>query len=282
MKLIRHGPPGQERHGLIDERGQPRDLTQALSAEESSALLGQRTLDRIRSMDTTLLPLLASEVRFGPCVADVGKIIAVGLNYRQHAAESGMEAPSEPVLFTKAVSALSGPYDDVIIPANAAKTDWEVELAVVIGTRAKNVSEEASLEHIAGYSIMNDVSERAFQLEGTGQWMKGKSLDTFAPLGPWLVTADEVPEPQKLRLWLSVNDEVVQDSNTSDMLFPVRHLISYISRYMTLLPGDVVATGTPQGVGMGQKPPRYLKDGDVMRLGVEGLGEQRQVVVRRA
>jgi len=210
----------------------------------------------------------------------VGKIIGVGLNYRQHAIESNMSAPAEPVLFTKAVTSLSGPFDDVIIPVNAEKADWEVELAVVIGQPCKNVPESAALDHVAGYAIMNDVSERAFQLDGTGQWLKGKSLDTFAPLGPWLVTADEVPDPQALRLWLSVNDNVVQDSNTSDMLFPVRHLVSYISRYMTLMPGDVIATGTPHGVGMGQQPPRYLDNGDVMRLGVEGLGVQRQRVVR--
>lgn len=281
MKLVRHGPRGQERYGVLDEHGQVRDLSDALGDSDAASVLGPHGLDRLRSLDRASLPIVEGEPRLGPCVATVGKIIGVGLNYRQHAIESGMAAPSEPVLFSKAVTALSGPFDDVVIPANAEKTDWEVELAVVIGQRADNVAESEALDYVAGYAIMNDISERAFQLEGTGQWMKGKSLDGFAPLGPWLVTADEISDPQSLRLWLSVNDQLVQDSTTADMLFPVRHLVSYISRYMTLVPGDVIATGTPQGVGMGQKPPRYLKDGDVMRLGVEGLGEQRQRVVVR-
>lgn len=278
MKLVRHGPRGQERYGVLDEHGQVRDLSGEFGDSSTAAILRPGALDHLRNVEKSALPVVERETRLGPCIADVGKIIGVGLNYRQHAAESGMAAPAEPVLFSKAVTALSGPFDDVVIPANAEKTDWEVELAVIIGQRAKDVPESSALDYVAGYAIMNDISERSFQLEGTGQWMKGKSLDGFAPLGPWFVTADEVPDPQSLRLWLSVNDQILQDSNTSDMLFSVRHLVSYISRYMTLVPGDVIATGTPQGVGMGQRPPRYLKPGDVMRLGIDGLGEQRQAV----
>lgn len=288
MKLVRYGLRGQERYGILDADGQVRDLPSeyvsgneaAGSSADGTSILEPRSMDRLRTLDVSSLPLVDGEPRLGPCVAGVGKVIGVGLNYRQHAIESGMAAPAEPVLFTKAVTSISGPFDDVVIPASSQKADWEVELAVVIGQRCKDVPESRALDHVAGYAILNDVSERAYQLEGTGQWLKGKSLDTFAPFGPWLVTTDEVPDPQRLRLWLSVNDEVMQDSNTADMLFPVRHLVSYISRYMTLLPGDVIATGTPQGVGMGQKPARYLREGDVMRLGVEGLGEQWQRVVR--
>lgn len=285
MKLVRYGPRGQERYGVLDVQGGVRDITSEYGSEDRTAgagasILEPRSLDRLRALDVDSLPLVEGEIRLGPCVAGVGKLIGVGLNYRQHAIESGMAAPTEPVLFTKAITSISGPFDDVVIPASSQKTDWEVELAVVIGQPCKNLPESKALDHVAGYAIMNDVSERAYQLEGTGQWLKGKSLDTFAPFGPWLVTTDEIPDPQNLRLWLSVNDEVMQDSNTSDMLFPVSHLVSYISRYMTLLPGDVIATGTPEGVGMGKEPQRYLREGDVMVLGVEGLGEQRQRVVR--
>ncbi|HZJ10144.1 MAG TPA: fumarylacetoacetate hydrolase family protein [Trueperaceae bacterium] len=276
MKLVRHGPSGQEQHGIVDQDGQLRDLSGRVDAGED--VLDPAMPKRLQGLELASLPVVRSPYRLGPCVAKVGKIIGVGLNYHQHALESGMAAPAEPVLFTKATTALSGPNDDVFLPPYAAKTDWEVELAVIIGRRAKNVPETAAFDYVAGYSTMNDISDRALQLEGTGQWFKGKSLDGFAPLGPWFVTADEVPDPQNLRLWLSVNDEMKQDSSTADMLFPVRHLVSYISRHMTLMPGDIIATGTPQGVGMGHKPPTYLRTGDVMKLSVEGLGVQQQVV----
>lgn len=276
MKLVRYGPVAQERLGIVDEAGKIRDLASELGARGPSHLMD--LMAWVRTLNLESLPSVESSVRLGPCVADVGKVICVGLNYRQHATEAGVPVPDEPVLFSKATSALAGPNDDLSIPQDACKVDWEVELAVVIGRRTKNIAEREAIDHIAGYCIMNDLSERAWQLEGTGQWLKGKSLDGFAPLGPWLVTTDEVPDPQELSLWLSVNGEMMQDSSTRDMVFPVTHLVSYISKYMTLLPGDVIATGTPQGVAMGLKPPRYLRAGDVVRLGIQGLGEQRQLV----
>lgn len=280
MKLVRYGPRSRERSGVIDNDGRIRDLSERLGPDGD--VLGPEGQERVRNLALASLPVVEGTPRLGPCVARVGKIVGVGLNYRRHALEAGAEVPSEPVLFSKAVTALGGPHDDVTLPAHAVKVDWEVELAVVIGQRANDIAEEDAFDVIAGYSIMNDVSDRALQLEGTGQWLKGKSLDGFAPLGPWLVTPDEIPDPQTLPLWLRVNDHLMQDSSTADMVFPVRHLISYISRHMTLVPGDVIATGTPQGVGMGQQPPRYLNEGDVMHLGIEGLGEQRQVVRRSA
>jgi 2-keto-4-pentenoate hydratase/2-oxohepta-3-ene-1,7-dioic acid hydratase in catechol pathway len=225
------------------------------------------------------LPLVAGSPRIGACVAGVGKFICIGLNYSDHAAESGMAVPVEPVVFMKATSAICGPYDDVMIPRGGEKTDWEVELGVVIGKEARYVTEQEALSHVAGYCVVNDVSERAFQLEGTGQWVKGKSADTFGPIGPWLVTTEEVPDPQALNLWLEVDGHRYQNGSTATMVFGVAHLVSYLSRFMSLQPGDIISTGTPPGVGLGQKPPVYLRPGNVIRLGVAGLGEQRQTVV---
>jgi len=277
MKLLRYGPAGQEKPALLDEQGRLRDLSDKLN-DLSGANLDPDRLAALANMDTATLPVVEGTVRLGAPVAGVGKIVAIGLNYADHAAEAGMAAPDEPVIFTKAVTALNGPNDPVVLPKFSTKTDWEVELAIVIGRKAQYVSQGSALDHVAGYTICNDVSERAFQLEGTGQWVKGKSFDTSAPVGPWLVTTDEISDPQNLNIWLEVNGERRQNGNTRTMIFGVGHLISYVSHYMTLLPGDVIATGTPPGVGMGMKPPTYLKPGDVMRLGIEGLGEQRQEV----
>ena len=277
MKLLRYGPPGQEKPGLLDENGRIRDLSDKLNDLEGAALDPER-LSALAKIDTDTLPLVEGTTRLGPPVTGVGKIIAVGINYAAHGEEANMDLPDEPILFSKAVTSLSAANDPVVLPRGSKKADWEVELAVVIGRRAQYVSHAEALSVIAGYSIMNDVSEREYQLERDGQWLKGKSFDTFAPLGPWLVTPDEVPDPQNLNLWLEVNGERRQDGNTADMIFGISHIISTISRYMTLLPGDVIPTGTPPGVGLGRIPPMYLKPGDVMRLGVEGLGEQRQEV----
>jgi len=277
MKLLRYGPAGQEKPALLDEQGRLRDLSDKLN-DFSGANLDPDRLAALANMDTATLPVVEGTVRLGAPVAGVGKIVAIGLNYADHAAEAGMAAPDEPVIFTKAVTALNGPNDPVVLPKFSTKTDWEVELAIVIGRKAQYLSQGSALDHVAGYTICNDVSERAFQLEGTGQWVKGKSFDTSAPVGPWLVTTDEISDPQNLNIWLEVNGERRQNGNTRTMIFGVGHLISYVSHYMTLLPGDVIATGTPPGVGMGMKPPTYLKPGDVMRLGIEGLGEQRQEV----
>jgi len=277
MKLLRYGPAGAERPGLLDATGGLRDLSGHV-ADIDAALLGAE-LDRLRALDPETLPQVTGSPRIGAPVAGVGKIICVGLNYADHAAESNMALPKEPVLFMKATSAICGPFDDVIKPAGATKLDWEVELAVVIGKTARSVSEADALDHVAGYCILNDVSERAHQLEHEGQWVKGKSADTFAPMGPWLVTADEVPDPGVLDIWLEVNGHRYQNSNTRHLIFKVPFLIAYISRFMTLLPGDVISTGTPPGVGLGLKPPVYLSAGDAMRLGVAGLGEQRQTVI---
>lgn len=278
MKLLRFGPAGRERPGLLDEQNHIRDLSGSLADLDGSAL-SPDGLARLRNLDPGSLPLVEGTPRLGPCVGSVGKLICVGLNYAKHAAESGVEPPREPVLFAKATSAIVGPDDDIMLPENSTKMDWEVELGVVIGRRARHVSEAEALSHVAGYCVVNDVSERAAQLEGTGQWTKGKSFDTFGPLGPWLVTADEVPDPQALAVFCDVGGKRYQDSSTADMIFPVSHLVHYISRHMTLMPGDVIATGTPQGVGMGLKPQRFLKAGDTVRLGIAGLGEQNQTVV---
>lgn len=277
MKLLRYGPKGEERPALLDENGRMRDLSDKLNDLDGSNLDPDR-LTALSNIDTDTLPVVEGTMRIGTPVAGVGKIIAIGLNYADHAAEAGMALPDEPVIFTKAVTALNGPNDAVVLPRDSTKGDWEVELAVVIGRKAQYVSEGDAIGHIAGYAVFNDVSERAFQLEGTGQWVKGKSFDTSAPLGPWLVTPDEVPNPQNLNIWLEVNGTRRQNGNTRTMVFGVGHLISYVSRFMTLLPGDVIATGTPPGVGLGLDPPTFLKPGDVMRLGIEGLGEQRQEV----
>ncbi|KQZ28245.1 fumarylacetoacetate hydrolase family protein [Duganella sp. Root1480D1] len=278
MKLLRYGPKGQEKPGLLDANGIVRDLSDLLP-DLTSDCLGRATLDKLASVDPTRLPAVEGPVRMAPIVADIGKLICVGLNYSDHAAESGMDVPSEPVLFTKATSAIIGCNDPVVLPRDSVKSDWEVELGVVIGTRARYVEVDRALEHVAGYCVVNDLSEREYQLERGGQWDKGKGCDTFGPVGPWLVTADEVPDPQNLDMWLEVNGKRYQSGNTRTMVFTVAHLVSYISRFMTLNPGDVISTGTPPGVGLGQKPePVYLRPGDRMVLGIEGLGQQRQTV----
>jgi 2-keto-4-pentenoate hydratase/2-oxohepta-3-ene-1,7-dioic acid hydratase in catechol pathway len=278
MKLIRYGLSGQENPGIIDSNGDIRDLRGEITDISGETLLPS-SLDRLRKVDIGSLPRVTGNPRIGACVGRVGKFICIGLNYSDHAAEAGMKVPGEPVIFMKATSAVCGPNDDVVIPRGSQKTDWEVELGVVIGAPAKYVSPENALSHVAGYCVINDVSERAFQLEGTGQWTKGKSADTFGPIGPWLVTADEVADPQNLDMWLEVNGRRFQSGNTRTMVFGVAHLISYLSQYMSLQPGDIISTGTPPGVGMGQRPPIYLSAGDSIVLGIQGLGVQRQTVV---
>jgi 2-keto-4-pentenoate hydratase/2-oxohepta-3-ene-1,7-dioic acid hydratase in catechol pathway len=277
MRLLRYGPTGREKPGLLDERGEVRDLS-AYVPDIAGDVLLPAALDRLRRIDPASLPRVAPG-RLGPCVGQVGKFICIGLNYADHAAESGAAVPAEPIVFMKATSAIVGPDDDVVIPRGSQKTDWEVELGVVLGKPAKYVAEADALDHIAGYCLVNDLSERAFQLEGTGQWVKGKSADTFGPIGPWLVTADEVPDPQNLDLWLEVDGQQYQNGSTRTMVFGVRYLVSYLSRFMSLRPGDIVSTGTPPGVGLGRKPPVYLRPGNRMRLGVAGLGEQHHLVV---
>ena len=275
MKLVRFGSPGEEKPGVIDADGQVRSLESHVEDVARDAL-SRDSLSRLRALNLNDLPVVQPE-RLGPCVAGVGKIICIGLNYADHAAESGLDLPPEPVIFMKATSSITGPNDPVVIPRNSKKTDWEVELAVVIGTRAKYVEKSAALDYVAGYCVMNDVSEREYQIERAGQWTKGKSCDTFSPLGPWLVTSDEVSDPQDLKMWLEVDGHRYQDSSTKQMAFGVAHLVSYLSNFMSLHPGDVISTGTPPGVGLGLDPPTYLKPGQTMRLGIEGLGEQQQV-----
>jgi 2,4-didehydro-3-deoxy-L-rhamnonate hydrolase len=278
MKLIRFGAPGKEKPGLIDAAGKIRDLSDIV-ADISGDALSPKTLTRLRRIDPETLPLARGKPRLGACAGHVGNFIAVGLNYADHAAESNMPIPKEPILFNKAPSCIVGPNDDVVIPKRSVKTDWEVELAVVIGSRASYVDEADALAHVAGYCVCNDVSERTFQLEGTGQWMKGKGCPTFGPLGPWLVTADEIADVQKLSMWLDVDGERMQNGSTSTMIFGVKTLVSYISQFMILEPGDVITTGTPPGVGSGKKPPRFLKAGETISLGIQGLGQQTQRVV---
>jgi 2-keto-4-pentenoate hydratase/2-oxohepta-3-ene-1,7-dioic acid hydratase in catechol pathway len=278
MKLLRYGPPGKEQPALLDGEGQLRALTGVISDLSGDALLPE-SLTRIAKQDPPSLPVVSGAPRIGPCVGRVGKFICIGLNYSDHAEESGATVPPEPIVFMKATSSITGPNDDVAIPKGSEKTDWEVELGIVIGKPAKYVSEADALEHVAGYCVVNDLSERAFQLEGTGQWVKGKSADTFGPIGPWLVTRDEVPDWSALELWLEVDGHRYQNGRTSKMVFGVPFLVSYLSRFMSLQPGDIISTGTPPGVGLGQKPPVYLQAGNVMRLGIPGLGEQRQRVV---
>jgi len=277
MKLLRYGLAGQEKPGLLDGDGHVRDLSDKIADIDPAAIAADRLVGLAR-LDPATLPVVEGSPRLGPPVAGVGKIVAVGINYAAHGEETKIDIPDDPILFSKATTSLSGPNDPIVLPKGSKKGDWEVELAVVIGRRAQYVAEADAMGVIAGYSIMNDVSEREFQLERCGQWVKGKSFDTFAPFGPWLVTPEEVPDPQNLNLWLEVNGERRQDGNTSTMIFGVARLVSSISGYMTLMPGDVIATGTPPGVGLGMKPPQFLKPGDTMRLGVEGLGEQRQEV----
>ncbi len=278
MRLLRWGPKGEERPGLLDAEGGIRDLTHLLGDLEPQDMVDE-VLESLRALDPQRLELVEGNPRLGPCLAHVPNFFCVGLNYAKHAAEAGLEAPKEPVLFSKASSALSGPNDAIILPPGAVKGDWEAELGVVIGREVSNVSEAEALSCVAGYCVVNDVSERAFQLESTGQWIKGKSAPSFGPTGPYLVTADEIRDPQNLDVWLEVNGERMQEGNTSDMIFSVAEIISYMSRFMTLQPGDLIATGTPQGVGMGMKPQRFLKAGDLVRLGIDGLGEQEQQVV---
>lgn len=278
MKLVRVGAPGQERPGLIDSDGKLRDLSGAIS-DVAGEHITNAGLDTLRALDVASLPLIEGEQRYGAAVGQIGKFICVGLNYADHAAESGMEVPKMPILFMKATTAVCGPNDTVIIPRGSVKSDWEVELGVVIGDVARDVAVDEALNHVAGYAVINDLSEREFQLEHGGQWVKGKSADTFGPIGPWLVTRDEIADPQNLSMWLEVNGHRYQNGSTRTMVFGVAELVSHISRYMTLMPGDVISTGTPPGVGLGQKPPVYLKPGDVMELEIEGLGRQRQPVV---
>lgn len=275
MKLVRYGAIGKEKPGLIDKNGALRDLSSFVQDIDAQTLAREGRA-RLAAIDPQTLPLVSGEQRYGAPVAHVSKFICVGLNYSEHAAETGAPIPEQPILFMKATSAITGPNDDVIIPQGSVKTDWEVELGVVIGETARSVSIDNALSHVAGYVVVNDLSEREFQLEHGGQWVKGKSCDTFGPIGPWLVTAEEVPDPQNLGLWLEVNGHRYQNGNTRTMIFGVAHLVSYISRYMTLLPGDVISTGTPSGVGLGLKPPVYLRPGDVVELGIDGLGQQRQ------
>lgn len=278
MKLLRFGMPGIEKPGALDPAGKIRDLSQIVSDIGGDVLLPQ-SLEKLSRTDLSKLPTLEDGIRLGPCVHGVGKFICIGLNYSDHAAESGMAVPDEPVLFMKATSAICGPNDDVVIPRGGKKTDWEVELGVVIGKPAKHVEAQDALAHIAGYCVVNDLSERAFQLEGTGQWVKGKSADTFGPIGPWLVTPDEIPHPQNLRIWLEVDGHRYQNGSTATMIFTVAHLVSYVSQFMSLQSGDIISTGTPPGVGLGMKPPAYLRAGNRIQLGIDGLGEQTQNVV---
>lgn len=281
MKLLRWGNPGEERPGLLDETGTIRDLS-GLVPDIGGVVLGEAGLAMLRGIDPRALPAVPADTRLGPCVAGTGKVICIGLNYADHAAEAGMAVPPEPIIFMKATSAICGPHDPILIPRGSEKTDWEVELAVIIGTRAKHVAPADALAHVAGYAVTNDVSERAFQTERSGQWTKGKSCDTFGPIGPWLVTRDAVADPQDLAMWLTVNGETMQNGSTRTMVYGVAHLVSYLSQFMTLHPGDVICTGTPPGVGMGRKPPRYLRAGDVVELGIAGLGSQRQPVIADA
>ena len=278
MKLVRYGNPGKEKPGLVDDEGRVRDLSSVVP-DIGPQQLGQAALARIRKANAAKLPLVRGTPRFGCPVSGVGKLVAIGLNYADHAAESGVPIPKEPVVFMKATSCIQGANDPVMLPRGSVKTDWEVELAVVIGTTARYVPMTKALDCVAGYAICNDVSEREFQLERGPQWDKGKGCDTFGPIGPWLVTTDEIANVQKLDMWLDVNGKRMQTGNTRTMIFNVARLVSYVSQFMTLAPGDIITTGTPPGVGLGMKPPSYLKKGDVMTLGIQGLGEQRQVVV---
>ncbi len=278
MKLVRYGNAGAERPALLDKSRKLRDIS-SLVPDITGTIFNPEILKKLRTAASSSFPLVEGNPRIGACIAGTGKFICIGLNYSDHASESGMAVPKEPIVFMKATSAISGANDDVIIPRDAFKTDWEVELGVIIGSDCKYVDEADALSFVGGYCIVNDVSERTFQLEGTGQWVKGKSADTFGPIGPYLVTADEVPDPQNLKLWLEVDGHRFQNGTTKTMVFGVAQLVSYLSQFMSLQPGDIIATGTPPGVGLGQRPPVYLRAGQVMRLGIEGLGEQKQKVI---
>ena len=278
MKLFRYGPKGQERPALLDSQGQWRDLSH-LVEDISGATLTPAGIDRLRALDHPSLPLVSAQQRIGACVGAIGKFICIGLNYADHSAETGIPVPAEPVVFGKWTSAVVGPNDEIEIPRGSVKTDWEAELGVVIGKQGRYIDEAQAMAHVAGYCVVHDVSEREFQIERGGTWDKGKGCDTFGPIGPWLVTADEVPNPHALNIWLEVDGRRRQDSNTGQMVFRVPFLVSYLSRFMSLQPGDVIATGTPSGVGLGQKPPVYLRPGQIIRLGIENLGEQQQRTV---
>lgn len=278
MKLVRYGRIGKEKPGLIDQDGKLRDLSGIIS-DIHAEQLSPKMIAKLARIKTDTLPLVRGKPRYGVPIAQVGKFIGIGLNYSDHAAEAGMPIPKEPIIFMKATTSLSGASDPIMLPKGSKKSDWEVELGVVIGSVARSVSERDALDHVAGYCIVNDVSEREFQLERGSQWDKGKGCDTFGPVGPWLVTRDEVPNPQRLELWLELNGERVQSGNTKTMIFSVAKIVSYVSRFMTLMPGDIITTGTPPGVGMAMKPPRFLKRGDELVLGITGLGEQRQAVI---
>ena len=281
MKLFRFGPEGAEKPGVTLPDGRQIDIS-TFGMDFNETFFSDRNMHGLAEwlrLNGDKCPEVPKGSRLGPCIARPSKIVCVGLNYAQHAAESGMDAPKEPVLFFKSTTAICGPNDPLIIPKGSEKTDWEVELAVIIGQKASYVPIEKAMEHVAGYCVHNDYSERAYQLERSGQWVKGKSCDSFAPIGPWMVTADEVSNPNNLRLWLSVNGQTMQDSSTADFIFNIPFVVSYISQFMTLLPGDLISTGTPQGVGLGQKPPRYLVPGDIIKLGIEGLGEQEQIAI---
>ena len=277
MKLLRFGQKGQEKPGILDQDGKIRDLSSIVSDINGETLAHH--LEKIRQIDLQQLPIVFDQVRLGACVGNIGKFICIGLNYSDHAAETGAEVPAEPVVFNKWTSAVVGPNDDVEIPKNSQKTDWEVELGVVIGKDGRYISKDDAMDYVAGYCVINDISERAFQLEGTGTWDKGKGCDTFGPIGPWLVTKDEIENPHQLHIWLEVDGHRYQDGNTNTMIFDIPTIVSYLSQHMSLQAGDVISTGTPPGVGLGQKPPVYLKAGQTMRLGIEGLGEQQQKVI---
>ena len=279
MKLMRVGAPGAEKPAIQAADGTIRDLSAHVS-DIGGAAISPEGLKKIAAIDVNSLPVVDASTRIGACVAGTGKFICIGLNYSDHAAETGATVPPEPIIFMKATSAIVGPNDNVQIPRGSQKTDWEVELAVIIGKTAKYVSEDEAMDYVAGYAVSDDVSERAFQTERSGQWTKGKSCDTFGPTGPWLVTKDEIPDPQNLKMWLKVNGQQMQDGSSSTMVYGVKYLVSYLSQFMSLHPGDVISTGTPPGVGMGQKPPRFLVDGDVVELGIEGLGTQKQTFVQ--
>ena len=279
MKLLRHGVLGSEKPGIIDHEGKIRDLSSHIPDINGDSI-NSESLKKIGAIDLSTLPIVSNTTRLGACVGNVGKFLCIGLNYSDHAAESGLPVPSEPILFSKATSAIVGPNDNVEIPRNSSETDWEVELGIIIGKKAKYINENEAEEYIAGYCVVNDVSERAFQIKREGQWTKGKSCDTFGPTGPYLVTKDEIPDVQNLKIYLDVNGKRMQDGSTNTMIFSAKHIVYYLSQFMSLNPGDVIATGTPPGVGLGMKPPVFLNAGDIMKLGIEGLGEQNQICIQ--
>ena len=279
MKLLRHGEFGNEKPGIIDHEGKIRDLSSHIPDINGDSI-NSESLKKIGAINLSTLPIVSNDTRLGACVGNVGKFLCIGLNYSDHAAESGLPVPSEPILFSKATSAIVGPNDNVEIPRNSSETDWEVELGIIIGKKAKYINEDEAEEYIAGYCVVNDVSERAFQIKREGQWTKGKSCDTFGPTGPYLVTKDEIPDVQNLKMYLEVNGKRMQNGSTNTMIFSAKHIVYYLSQFMSLNPGDVIATGTPPGVGLGMKPPVFLNAGDTMKLGIEGLGEQNQICIQ--